>query len=218
MVRAGARRRRTPGFVAALLVVLSGAAPGPFGPPAAGQEIDCLLQPRAAGCDETAGDATTTTTDGDVTTTTDDESTTTTEEDPDTTEEPATTERETTTSERRTTTTEAEVVTTASTVDVTTSQNLLVPGDGTEGAESTTTTQTPTTVDSGPSDGTLVALVIGGLIVVALLVAVLTWRYWAATRPAPARAGDGPQHAAAGSETTTAPLPQAPSSSVFRDP
>ena len=74
---------------------------------------------------------------------------------------------------------------TSTTVDLTTSSDLLVPGDGTEGAESTTTTlasDTPAT-DDGLSDATLIALVIVGLLVVAALVGVLTWRYWVATRP-----------------------------------
>lgn len=79
------------------------------------------------------------------------------------------------------TTSEATVTT------VTTVSNLLVPGDGTHGAESTTTTSTEliaaTAEDDGPSDGTLIALVIAGLVVVALAVGILTWRYWAATRP-----------------------------------
>ncbi|MFZ6003729.1 MAG: hypothetical protein ACOYXM_07310 [Actinomycetota bacterium] len=66
-----------------------------------------------------------------------------------------------------------------------TSDDVLVPGDGTEGAELTTTTEvTATRISSGgPSDGTLIALVVLGLVVIALVVAVLTWRYWVATRP-----------------------------------
>src|SRR3546814_997755 len=69
---------------------------------------------------------------------------------------------------------------------VSTTSDLLVAGDGTEGAESTTTSTTvvATSVDdSGTSDGTLIALVIAGLVALALAVAFLTWRYWAATRP-----------------------------------
>jgi hypothetical protein len=60
-----------------------------------------------------------------------------------------------------------------------------VPGDGTQGAESTTTTEATATKvsDGGPSDGTLIALVIAGLVLIAIVVAVLTWRYWVATRP-----------------------------------
>jgi hypothetical protein len=74
---------------------------------------------------------------------------------------------------------------TTTTLSVTTSSNVLIPGDGTEGAESTTTTVTlPTTVeDQGPSDGTLISLVILGLVLIAGVVSVLTWRYWVATRP-----------------------------------
>lgn len=61
--------------------------------------------------------------------------------------------------------------------------DLLVPGDGTEGAESTTPTVRGTRISSGPSDGTLISLVIVGLLIVALAIGILTWRYWAATRP-----------------------------------
>lgn len=62
--------------------------------------------------------------------------------------------------------------------------NLLIPGDGTEGAESTTPTVGSTRIsDSGPSDGTLIALVIVGLVVIAGAMITLTWRYWVATRP-----------------------------------
>ncbi len=61
---------------------------------------------------------------------------------------------------------------------------LLVPGDGTSGAESTTTTTAARDGgDDGLSDESLVIVVIIGLLVVALLVGLLTWRYWVATRP-----------------------------------
>lgn len=95
-----------------------------------------------------------------------------------------TTARATATTARPTSTTAAPSTTTT-TVTVTTSSNILVPGDGTEGSESTTTTvATATKVkDGGLSDGTLIALVIAGLVVIAGVVAVLTWRYWVATRP-----------------------------------
>lgn len=75
---------------------------------------------------------------------------------------------------------------TSTTVDLTTSSELLVPGDGTEGAESTTTTVESGTLaadDDGLSDAALITMVIVGLLVVAALVGVLTWRYWVATRP-----------------------------------
>jgi hypothetical protein len=97
-----------------------------------------------------------------------------------------TTFRSTTTTQRQTATTVERVATTTSTsLDVTTSVDVLVPGDGTEGAESTTTTtQTPTTVSNGgTSDATLLRLIVGGLVLLAVAVAILTWRYWAATRP-----------------------------------
>jgi hypothetical protein len=88
-----------------------------------------------------------------------------------------------------TTTTEAETFTTTA--------NLLVAGDGTEGSETTTTTEvgeTQVVGTDGIDDGTLVALIIGGLVVVAVAVAVLTWRYWLATRPVP-RGPDGSEPA-----------------------
>jgi hypothetical protein len=98
-----------------------------------------------------------------------------------------TTFQQTTTTFRQSATTVEErvVTTTTTTLDVSTSVDVLVPGDGTEGAESTTTTQTPTTIssDSGTSDGALLALIVGGLVLLAVAVSVLTWRYWAATRP-----------------------------------
>jgi len=104
-----------------------------------------------------------------------------------TVEETTTTFVQTTTTTHVRTATTAEVVrtTTSTSLDVATSQNVLVPGDGTEGAESTTTTAVvPTTVSNdGTSDGALLALIIGGLVALAVLVGILTWRYWVATRP-----------------------------------
>lgn len=98
----------------------------------------------------------------------------------------STTERQTTTTAARQTTTSRAQATTTTTVEtVTTANNVLVPGDGTEGAQSTTTTVVTATKvsDGGPSDATLISLVIAGLLLIALVVAVLTWRYWVATRP-----------------------------------
>lgn len=91
----------------------------------------------------------------------------------------------TATTARQTTTTRASATTTTTLGTVTTNANVLIPGDGTEGAESTTTTlATATTVsDGGLSDGTLIALVIAGLLLIAVAVSILTWRYWVATRP-----------------------------------
>ncbi len=98
----------------------------------------------------------------------------------------STTEPTTTTSRVVTTTTRPRSQTTATTEPATTtSVALLIPGDGTKGAESTTTTiETATKVSAdGPSDGVLIGTVIAGLLVVAIAVGVLTWRYWIATRP-----------------------------------
>jgi hypothetical protein len=69
---------------------------------------------------------------------------------------------------------------------VVTTHDLLLPGDGTEGAESTTTTIERVAVGkSGLSDDQLIVLVVAGLSVVSLAMALLTWRYWSATRPVP---------------------------------
>lgn len=97
----------------------------------------------------------------------------------------STTARAPATTAPRLTTTTTVPGTTTTTMTVTTSANVLVPGDGTEGAESTTTTveEAKKVSDGGLSDGTLIGLVIAGLVVIALVVAVLTWRYWLATRP-----------------------------------
>jgi cobalamin biosynthesis Mg chelatase CobN len=105
-----------------------------------------------------------------------------------TTEEEAeattTTQRTTTTTRPSATTASTAATTTTATVTPSTAVDLLVPGDGTEGAESTTTTEAiAATGDGGPSDGTLIALVIVGLVLIAGVVSVLTWRYWVATRP-----------------------------------
>ena len=95
-----------------------------------------------------------------------------------------TTQRTTTTTRATTATTASTATTTTSTVTPSTAVDLLVPGDGTEGAESTTTTEAiAATGDGGPSDGTLIALVIVGLVLIAGVVSGLTWRYWVATRP-----------------------------------
>jgi hypothetical protein len=99
--------------------------------------------------------------------------------------ETTTTFTETTTTFQAPTTEEVVQTSTSSTLDVATSQDVLVPGDGTEGAESTTTTTAvPTTIaDDQADDGPLLALIVGGLLLLAVAVGILTWRYWAATRP-----------------------------------
>lgn len=69
-----------------------------------------------------------------------------------------------------------------------TSRDLLVSGDGSEGAQSTTTTST-TLVEVAAEGDTLdeetrIWLVVAGLVVVAVLIGVWTWRYWVRTKPA----------------------------------
>lgn len=67
-------------------------------------------------------------------------------------------------------------------------RNLLVPGDGTEGADLTTTTLAERRISAGgPSDGTLFLLIVAGLAVLAGVAGLLTWRYWHATLPPAAR-------------------------------
>jgi hypothetical protein len=87
---------------------------------------------------------------------------------------------------------DGEEVVTQSTLTVTTLRNILIPGDGTEGAESTTTTEKALASGTdGLSDETLILLVVGGLGLVTAVVGVLTWRYWHATRPTVAQARPG---------------------------
>ena len=99
-----------------------------------------------------------------------------------TTEEGSTDSGETSTTERRRTTTTEEVTTT--TYTVTTLHNVLIPGDGSAGAESTTTTAPGLiTGRSGISDETLILVIVAGLGIVAVVAAILTYRYWSATKP-----------------------------------
>ena len=71
----------------------------------------------------------------------------------------------------------------------TTARDLLVTGDGTDGSESTTTTST-TLVEVAADEGSLdeeaqIWLIVAGLVVVAFLIGVWTWRYWVRTKPTP---------------------------------
>jgi hypothetical protein len=122
-------------------------------------------------------DLTTTTEDEDVTTTTDDDRTDSTSDDDDDANEDDTDD-----TRGRTATTVEQVTTTV--LRVSTSLDLLVPGDGTEGAESTTTSEKKlVTGDGGLTDNQLVVLIVTGLTVVGASVGLLTWRYWRATEP-----------------------------------
>jgi cobalamin biosynthesis Mg chelatase CobN len=137
--------------------------------------------PPAVPGDPCTSAADTTTTTAETTTTTVAETTTTT-----VAETTTTTVQQTSTTRRSTGTTRDEQIATTTTIAVTTSQNVLVPGDGTEGAESTTTTTLQTATKISSQDGhdrLLISLVIAGLLLLAVAVGVLTWRYWAATRP-----------------------------------
>lgn len=87
-----------------------------------------------------------------------------------------------------------ETTTTEIEPSTTTRADLLVPGDGTEGAESTTTTSIEATTvssgDEGISEETMLWIIVAGLVGVAILIGLWTWRFWRATRPD--AAGDGP--------------------------
>ena len=67
----------------------------------------------------------------------------------------------------------------------TTNANLLVPGNGTSGAQEPTTTTTAPAQAKAEADGTsrMIWMIIAALAAVAVLVALLTWRYWLLTRP-----------------------------------
>jgi hypothetical protein len=71
-----------------------------------------------------------------------------------------------------------------------TARDLLVSGDGTDGAQSTTTTSTTVVEVAADEDGALdeqaqIWLIVAGLVLVALLIGLWTWRYWVRTRPSP---------------------------------
>jgi hypothetical protein len=142
--------------------------------PRAAQAQDCpVLQPDCS-TSSTSSKPTTPTTHQVIRTTT-----STTEEE--STDSGSSDEETSTTERRRTTTTE---VVTTTTYTVTTLHNVLIPGDGSAGAESTTTTAPQlTTGKSGISDETLILVIVAGLGVVAVVAAILTYRYWSATKP-----------------------------------
>ncbi len=98
---------------------------------------------------------------------------------------PTTTIRRTTTTVRTapTAVSPTEPPTTATTV-ITSTTNLLVPGDGSDGSQSTTTTIAVAST-SGISESTRVTAIVAGLVVIALMVAIMTARYWRMTKPVP---------------------------------
>jgi hypothetical protein len=174
------RRRRARTLVVALLtgllaVVLLGRVPADARPTQTGgtQEPCGGLLPACTqpGSSITSGDVTSTTDDATTSTTDDDDVTTTTDDDA------------TDDTSRQTATTEELVTTTV--LRVSTSLDLLVPGDGTAGAESTTTTELVAASGGkgGLSDNQLVALIVSGLALMGTAVGVLTLRYWRATQP-----------------------------------
>lgn len=79
----------------------------------------------------------------------------------------------------------------------TTLRDLLVPGDGTDGAQLTTTSTTAApevAADGALDEETQVWLIVAGLVAVALLIGAWTVRFWLRTRPtgAPEDGDPGP--------------------------
>ncbi|MDD9369869.1 MAG: hypothetical protein PV358_07145, partial [Acidimicrobiales bacterium] len=72
----------------------------------------------------------------------------------------------------------------AETATFVTVANLLVPGNGLDGAQATTTTTAPpASAGSADDESRMIWMIIAALAGVGLLVALLTWRYWLLTRP-----------------------------------
>jgi hypothetical protein len=107
-----------------------------------------------------------------------------------------TTLRPTTTTVRRTTTTTALASSAITLPRTTTTTELKDPAGAAQ--LPTTTSLPPQTkkVDRGRSIGTLVLLVITALLLIALVLAVFTYRFWRSTRPAVTGSGSGtvPRH------------------------
>lgn len=167
------------------------------------------------------------------TTTTEPEDTTTTEATTTSIEETTTTYNESTTTFTQSSpvyqapaTTEAQIIetTTSESVTTTTGRNVLIPGDGTEGAESTTTSSTTVVkasdvASSGIDETTKVWLVVAGLVAIALAVMAWTAYYWRSTRPG--SAADDSATLAPGSmnaETATKPVPGAAPANAGANP
>ena len=98
-----------------------------------------------------------------------------------------TTQRPATTTSHATTTTPARTTQPATTTTpTTTTPSLLVPGTAPDAGAGGTVGSTKKISDtSSDRTGTVVAIVITGLLLVALLFALVTWRFWRNTRPAP---------------------------------
>lgn len=155
-----------------LVVAVLGVAAVTTAPPAAAQ-VDCILDPTAPECQET-------------TTSEPPSTTSTTEEEPSTT---STTPRSTTTSD---TTAVDDSTTTSEPASTTSLPALLEEGPPTDVAGPAQATTTTTTVpadtgDSGDETGRQVFLVVTGLLVLAVVFALLTYWYWRRTRPVPAK-------------------------------
>jgi cobalamin biosynthesis Mg chelatase CobN len=117
------------------------------------------------------------------TTTTTTERVTTTTTVPSTSTHPATT-----TTVRPTATTAAPPRTSQPATTTTTSPSLLVPGSAPDanGAGGRSVTGARASTTSEDRTGMVVAIVITGLLLVALLFSLITWRFWRNTRPVPA--------------------------------
>lgn len=111
--------------------------------------------------------------------------------------------------------------TTTEPASTTTERDLLVAGDGSDGAESTTTTAETSVVKAseavagGLSETSAVWAIVGGLVAVALGIGWWTWRFWRKTAPRPAttaQANARVEQPRRGPNTKMAP-PTAPASS-----
>jgi cobalamin biosynthesis Mg chelatase CobN len=153
----------------AIALLLAGAAPA--------SAQTCLSIPQSS-CPPTTPPPSTAPTSSTTTPTT--EAPTTTE----TTAAPATTARTATTQATATTAGSKATATTAAPTTTTTTPSLLVPGPAVTAPGPTTVNgQKVAAVSNEDKTGTVVALVITGLLVVALLLSLLTWRFWRNTRP-----------------------------------
>jgi cobalamin biosynthesis Mg chelatase CobN len=94
----------------------------------------------------------------------------------------------TTTTVRRSTTTTVATGPAITLPASTTTSELLEPNAPIE-LPTTTSLPPATKVDRGISAGSLVLLVIGALLLIALVLAVFTYRFWRSTRPAPPSVG-----------------------------
>lgn len=176
------RRRAARAVVVAMLalalawVLAGGASAQACGPP--------LLPP----CETTTVPSTTTTTEASTTTTTEASTTTTTQ--PTATSQPQQQPQQQ--QQTATTLSRSTAPVTQPPTPTTAAPSLLVPGPdpGSVTAATTVDGQKAGAVSNEDNTGTVVGLVIGALLLVALIVGLLTYRFWRNTRPATVASGD----------------------------